>query len=44
LSFWGSSKRFVWSFTSEEMGYVLFFMWILKGFCFHIFLVIFGSF
>jgi hypothetical protein len=32
LSFWGSSKKFVWSFTSEEMGYVFFFMWLLKLF------------
>jgi hypothetical protein len=37
LSFWGSSNFFAWSFTSEEMGYVPFFVWILKFFHFHIF-------
>jgi hypothetical protein len=36
LSFWGSSKKIVWSFTNEEMGYVSFFTWTLKVFCFHI--------
>jgi hypothetical protein len=36
LSFWGSSNFLCEFFTSEKMGYVPFFMWILKLFCFHI--------
>jgi hypothetical protein len=36
LSFCESSNFFVWSFTSDEMGYVPFFMWTLKTFCFRI--------
>jgi hypothetical protein len=44
----GVFKFFVWSFTSEEVGYVHFFMWTLKVFClcifFNFFLVILGVF
>jgi hypothetical protein len=35
LSFWGL-QFFVWSFTREEKGYLPFFLWPLRVFCYSI--------